>query len=387
MIISNPELGFRLGLRSKKPISFFNGALECKLLRFDIEEKNHFVPKTKNQADRIQNVASYRPEIETAASEHAQMFANRLKKNIKKLNKWHKRNQINCYRIYDADLPEYAFAIDVYQGDKTWLNVQEYQAPKSISPEDANLRLSAAMAIIPDVFNIPKEQLYLKIRSKQKGTEQYEKHAESEHFEIIEEQGAKFYVNFEDYLDTGLFLDHRPIRQTIQQQCQGKHFLNLFAYTGTASVHAALGGALSTTTLDMSKTYLKWAKRNMDLNKVSQGKHYFIQENCIDWLHNTASQAVIRQKYDVIFLDPPTFSNSKRMDDNLIIQDDHVDLILNAVQLLSDDGVLYFSTNFKRFKLDTEALQNLTIHDISAKTIPEDFSRTPRIHYCWEISL
>jgi len=385
MIISDPELGFRLGIRSQKPITFFNGALECKLLRFAIEEENFFIPKAKTQQERIERAIEHPPEIDSAETEHAQMFANRLKKNIKKTAKWLKREDIHCYRIYDADLPEYALAIDVYQGNKTWINVQEYQAPKTISPEKANARLSAAVNEIPKIFNIPKDQVYLKVRSKQKGMEQYEKQDHSEQFEIIEEQGARFYVNFTDYLDTGIFLDHRPIRQHIRQQAKDKHILNLFAYTGTASVHAAIGGASSTTSVDMSKTYLEWAQRNMDLNNVSND-NYFIRADCREWLEEQTKKPKRDQAYDLIFLDPPTFSNSKRMETTLSIQEDHVALIKQALQLLNEGGVLYFSTNFRRFKLDTEALEKFNIENISADTIPEDFSRTPKIHYCWEIT-
>ncbi len=380
MIISNPELGFRLGIRSQKPITLFNGPLECKLLRFSIEEKNFFTPKAKSQQERIEQIKTE----DTVADPNAEMFANRLKKNIKKISKWVKRQDIHCYRVYDADLPEYAVAIDVYQGEKTWLNVQEYQAPKTISQEKAMLRLSTAVNEIARIYALPKEQIYLKTRSKQKGMEQYEKLANLGTFETVEEHGAFFLVNFEDYLDTGLFLDHRPIRLKIQQQAKNKHLLNLFAYTGTASVHAAIGGASSTTTVDMSKTYLDWAQRNMALNK-NLSNNRFIRADCVEWLKVEADKSDPEKSYDLIFLDPPTFSNSKRMDDNLSIQDDHIELINHAVKLLSAGGILYFSTNFRRFKLVTEQLGHLTITDITAQTIPDDFSRTPRIHYCWEI--
>ena len=380
MIISDPELGFRLGIRSQKPITLFNGPLECKLLRFAIEEQNFFTPKAKSPQERIEQIKA----DDTVADPNAEMFANRLRKNIKKIAKWIKRQDIHCYRVYDADLPEYAIAIDVYQGEKTWLNVQEYQAPKTISPEKAMLRLSSAVNEIARVFALPKEQIYLKTRSKQKGIDQYEKLASQGNFETVAEQGAVFYVNFEDYLDTGLFLDHRPMRLKIQQLAKNKHFLNLFAYTGTASVHAAIGGASSTTTVDMSKTYLDWAQRNMALNN-NQSNNRFIRADCIEWLKAEANKSMPKKTYDLIFLDPPTFSNSKRMEDNLSVQDDHVALISHAAKLLSTDGILYFSTNFRRFKLDTQALAHLQLQDISSQTIPEDFSRTPRIHYCWEI--
>ena len=425
MIISNPELGFRLGIRSQKPITLFNGALECKLLRLNIEENNFFIPKAKTQEERIAQVTeiskaqeqriahatetSPTPQPETSSTHMppyketsevgAEMFANRLKKNLKKLSKWARQNHITCYRVYDADLPEYAAAVDIYQGEayrsqltplayipvgeQTWVNVQEYEPPKSIDPHKANQRLAELLAEIPHVLGVNREQVFLKIRRKQRSTDQYEKHGDLGKFHIIEEGGCKLLVNFEDYLDTGLFLDHRPIRLLIQQQAKDKRFLNLFAYTGTATVHAAMGGAKSTTTVDMSNTYINWAKNNMALNK-STGEHEFIQADCLEWLDHEARQPYPRQ-YDLIFLDPPTFSNSKRMDDVFDIQNDHVQLIKNAVALLAPDGVLYFSTNFRRFKIDKQALLELTLEDITSKTIPEDFSRNPRIHYCWRI--
>ena len=421
MIISNPELGFRLGVRSQKPITLYNGALECKLLRLNVEESNFFIPKARNQEERITKVLAIntakQPEVETekilrlenalkhdiqelAVNEVRQIeavvihnednkvgaieFANRLKKNFKKLSKWAKQNAITCYRVYDADLPEYAAAVDIYQGEQTWINVQEYEPPKTIDQHKADQRLAGLLAEIPQVLGVNSDQVFLKIRKKQRSTDQYEKHDDQGRFHIIEEGGCNLLVNFEDYLDTGLFLDHRPIRLLIQQQAKNKRFLNLFAYTGSATVHAAVGGAKSTTTVDMSNTYIEWAKKNMALNK-NTGEHEFIQADCLEWLANEAKEFDGRQ-YDLIFLDPPTFSNSKRMDDVFDIQNDHVQLIKNAVGLLAAEGVLYFSTNFRRFKIDLPELYELSVVEISAKTIPEDFSRNPRIHYCWKIT-
>jgi 23S rRNA (guanine2445-N2)-methyltransferase / 23S rRNA (guanine2069-N7)-methyltransferase len=381
MIISNPELGFRLGIRSQKPITLYNGALECKLLRLNIEENNFFIPKAKTQEERITQATE--TSITRQADAGAEMFANRLKKNLKKLSRWARHNHITCYRVYDADLPEYAAAVDIYQGEQTWVNIQEYEPPKSIDQHKADQRLAGLLAEIPQVLGVNREQVFLKIRRKQKSADQYEKHGDQGRFHIIEEGGCKLLVNFEDYLDTGLFLDHRPIRLLISQQAKDKRFLNLFAYTGSATVHAAVGGAKSTTTVDMSNTYINWAKNNMALNK-STGEHEFIQADCLEWLDHEAGQPRSRQ-YDLIFLDPPTFSNSKRMDDVFDIQNDHVQLIKNAVALLAPDGVLYFSTNFRRFKIDQSALSGLTLEDITTATIPEDFSRNPRIHYCWRI--
>jgi len=382
MIIGNPELGFKLGIRSHKPITLFNGALECKLLRFTIEEKAFFEPKAKSQQERIEHIS--RRAQSGQADSQAEMFANRLRKNLKKLTKWARQNHIHCYRLYDADLPEYAVAVDVYQGEQTWVNVQEYESPKTVDPAKANQRLSGVMAEIPKVLEIPADQVFLKIRRKQKSTDQYEKLSDSRHFHVVEENGCKFWVNFEDYLDTGLFLDHRPMRLLIQQQVKGKRFLNLFAYTGSATVHAAIGGAVSSVTVDMSNTYLDWARRNFVLNGIG-GDHQLVRANCTEWL---ATQATAKRKaqFDLIFLDPPTFSNSKKMDEAFDIQQDHVQLIRNATALLAPGGILYFSTNFRRFKMDTDALSGLIIEDISSKMIPEDFARDAKIHYCWKIS-
>jgi 23S rRNA (guanine2445-N2)-methyltransferase / 23S rRNA (guanine2069-N7)-methyltransferase len=384
LIISNPELGFRLGIRSQKPITLFNGALECKLLRLNIEESAFFIPKALTQQERISQVTGDNSGIEQVENAGAEMFANRLKKNLKKLSGWARKNSISCYRVYDADLPEYAVAVDLYQGDEIWINVQEYEPPLSIDQHKANQRLSALLSEIPKIFAIPREQIFLKIRRKQKSTDQYEKQGDQGHFHVIEEGGCKLLVNFEDYLDTGLFLDHRPMRLLIQKQAKDKRFLNLFGYTGSATVHAAVGGALSTTTVDMSNTYLNWAKKNLDLNAV-RGAHEFIQADCLEWLVNEAKQPHRRQ-YDLILLDPPTFSNSKRMHEVLDVQKDHIEMIHNAMSLLAPHGILYFSTNFRRFKIDHQSLNGLTVKDISAATIPEDFARNPKIHYCWRIT-
>lgn len=381
MIISNPELGFRLGIRSQKPVTVYNGALECKLLRMTLDASTFFIPKAKTQEERLNPIAGNSQSPLHDAS--AEMFANRLKKNLKKLAKWAKHNRVNCYRVYDADLPEYAVAVDLYQSDQIWINVQEYEPPKSVDRQKADQRLAGVLAEIQKVFNIGSDQVSLKIRRKQKNTSQYEKQGHEGAFHRVEEGGCELLVNFEDYLDTGIFLDHRPMRLSIQQQAKDKRFLNLFAYTGTATVHAAVGGARSSTSVDLSKTYLDWARRNLALNGI-QRDHELIQANCLEWLTTEARQSYPRQ-YDLIFLDPPTFSNSKRMEDAFDIQIDHVELIKNAVVLLAPGGVLYFSTNFRRFKLDTEALTGLQIEDITPSTIPEDFARNPKIHYCWRI--
>jgi len=386
----NPDLAFKLGIRARKFYKLYNGALECKLFNFEVEPGRFFIPHEdesglSEEARKVRHLMrralGLAKKAETGAG--AEMFANRLRKNLRNLGRWAKQNNVSCYRLYDADLPEYAVAVDLYQGEQTWLHVQEYEAPASIDPEKAEARLVEALSVMPQVLGIPAEQVFLKIRRKQKGSAQYEKQAEAGRFHEVEEGGCRFWVNFEDYLDTGLFLDHRPTRLMIQRLAKGKHFLNLFAYTGTATVHAAVGGASSTTTVDMSRTYLDWARRNLELNGIKGYRHELIQADCLAWLDEEAGRG--RSQFDLIFLDPPTFSNSKRMGDVFDMQQDHADLLRKTASLLNPDGLLIFSTNFRRFKLDAGILQDFAVEDVSAKTIPNDFERNPRIHYCWTI--
>jgi 23S rRNA (guanine2445-N2)-methyltransferase / 23S rRNA (guanine2069-N7)-methyltransferase len=310
----------------------------------------------------------------------AAMFANRLRKNLRHLGKWTRREEITCYRLYDADLPEYALAVDLYEG---WAHVQEYAAPATIDPEKAAARLRDALAVIPAVLSVPEDRVILKVRRRQKGPAQYERQATTGQFREIREGGLRFLVNLTDYLDTGLFLDHRPTRALIRSAIAGGRFLNLFAYTGTASVYAAAGGAASTTTVDMSPVYLDWARRNMALNGFGEGQtHRFVRADCLAWLGTPHPE-----RYRVIFLDPPTFSNSKRMSEATFeVQRDHVSLIQAAAKLLARDGMLFFSNNFRQFKMQRAGLPGLILEDITHATIPSDFQRNPRIHTCWKIT-
>ncbi|MBI1422414.1 MAG: bifunctional 23S rRNA (guanine(2069)-N(7))-methyltransferase RlmK/23S rRNA (guanine(2445)-N(2))-methyltransferase RlmL [Gammaproteobacteria bacterium] len=366
----NPELVRHLGLRSNRQHALYNGPIACKLVHYHVTPEASFVTA---QAPRGLPAEK--------RSEGAAMLANRLRKNQKNLQRWLKQENVHAYRLYDADMPEYAVVVDVYEGIQRWVHVQEYQAPKSIDAEKARFRLKEAMGVIAEVLEVDESRLFFKVRKQQKGKAQYEKLGESKHFHEIEEYGCRFLVNFQDYLDTGLFLDHRPIRKLIAAQVAGKDFLNLFAYTGTASVYAARGGARSTTTVDMSNTYLEWAQRNMRLNGFAGKHHQFIQEDCLQWLTHAPRQ----QRYDVIFLDPPSFSTSKRMEQTFDVQRDHVDLIHQAVQRLRPDGLLIFSNNLRSFKLDTAALTDLKIEDVTRQTIPKDFERNPKIHQCYFI--
>ncbi len=408
---ANPDLSVHLGLRARRVNVLFNGPLEAKLLVFDIGEG--FADKRPGGARESAADAGDAPRgaggpggpsEPGAHGAGALMFANRLHKNLKHLRKWAAREGVSCYRVYDADLPEYAVAVDLYDG---WAHVQEYAPPASVDPVMARRRLKDVMAVVPDVLGIPESHAVLKVRSRQRGTDQYEKLRDRGAFLEVEESGLKFLVNLTDYLDTGLFLDHRPVRQLIRTLAPGKRFLNLFAYTGSATVYAAAGGAAATTTVDLSRVYLEWAERNLEVNGLAGPRHGFIRADCLEWLKeaSAAARAAARAGaaaggrrgspggttrgaapvYDLIFLDAPTFSNSKSMDETLDIQRDHAWLILAAMDLLAPGGVLLFSTNFRRFKLDPMLAEQFAVTDITKQTVPADFARNPRIHTCFRI--
>jgi 23S rRNA (guanine2445-N2)-methyltransferase / 23S rRNA (guanine2069-N7)-methyltransferase len=259
--------------------------------------------------------------------------------------------------------------------------VQEYAAPSSVDETKAAARLKDIMTVLPHALARERANIVLKIRSRQKGTSQYHKLNDRGEFIEVREGPCRFLVNMTDYLDTGLFLDHRPTRAMLADMAQGRRFLNLFCYTGTATVHAALGGASATTSVDMSATYLDWAQRNLELNGIRGREHRLVRADCLEWIDACG------EKFDLIFLDPPTFSNSKRMEGTFDVQRDHVAMLKATARLLGEGGVLVFSCNRLKFKLDTGSLGGLAVEDISKKTIQPDFERNPRIHQCWKITM
>ncbi|MCF6218908.1 MAG: bifunctional 23S rRNA (guanine(2069)-N(7))-methyltransferase RlmK/23S rRNA (guanine(2445)-N(2))-methyltransferase RlmL [Gammaproteobacteria bacterium] len=359
-----PKMASYTGLYPETKETLFNGTLQCVLLCYGAR---------KSELSKALD----------GKSEGAPMLANRLNKNRRRLANWLRREEISCYRLYDADLPEYALAIDLYQGDRLWVNVQEYQAPASIDPAKAAQRLRDALHSIKEVLDISNSQLFLKQRRKQKGSSQYERYDQKEQFHTVTEGPIKCLVNLSDYLDSGLFLDHRLTRRMIGEMSRGKRFLNLFAYTGVATLYAAAGGASETRTIDMSNTYIAWAQRNMELNGFTGAEHNLLKADCLEWIKQEFKQG---GQYDLIFLDPPSFSNSKRMEQTFDVLRDHVALIDEVSQLLSDGGTLIFSNNNRKFKMDHDALPALEIIDMSAQTIPEDFKRNQKIHNCWRIT-
>ncbi|MBY5268282.1 bifunctional 23S rRNA (guanine(2069)-N(7))-methyltransferase RlmK/23S rRNA (guanine(2445)-N(2))-methyltransferase RlmL [Spiribacter salinus] len=347
--------GCALGLKPERSWQVFNGPIECRLERFELQAGG-------------------------GEATPAQDLVNRLHKNQRQLKKWLAREAIHAYRVYDADIPEYALAVDVYNSeDGRWLHVQEYAAPATVDTGKAQARLRAALSVLPGALDTSPSKLVYKVRQRQRGGQQVQRLAEQGQYLEVQEGPCRLLVNLTDHLDTGLFLDHRPVRQWIGEQAKDQHFLNLYAYTGAATVHAGLGGAASTTSVDLSKTYLAWLQQNLNRNQLNSPVHALVQADVMGWLQHCD------QRYDLIFLDPPSFSSSKRMAGQLDIQRDHVALIQAAAACLSEDGLLIFSTNRKGFKLDPALQEPFSIEDRTAWSIPKDFQRRTWVHGCWFI--
>lgn len=371
VLTSEPELERALGLRADKHYVLFNGAIECRLGLYEL----------RGQAEA---------RAPAPLSSGAEMVANRVRKNLRNLRKTLEREQVTCFRAYDADLPEYAAAIDVYRGwpedaadagldevAQTWLHIQEYAPPASVEAQAAQVRWRDLVRAAGVALDVPRERVVTKTRARGKGGSRYGRLAEREEFLVVEEGGLRFRVNLRDRLDTGLFLDHRLVRARVRELSRDRDALNLFAYTGAASVYAAAGGARSTTSVDLSQGYLEWASRNLVLNGFEGREHMLARADAMTFLAETTA------RYGLIYVDPPTFSNSKRAGD-FDVQRDHVALLQACGRRLGDQGVIIFSNNFRRFKLDIEVLSStFSIEDIGRASIPLDFVRRPRIHGCW----
>lgn len=385
ILSGNADLLHRLRLNrlSKKAVK--NGPLNCVFTQIELSGE------AETDTDNSQNEVKTRANegIYTKTTEQTQPLVNRIQKNLKHLKRWAKREKVSCYRLYDSDLPEFAFALDVYHSahdqNVAWYHMQEYQAPKSIPEAKAEQRIQMAAKAIKKMFSLNDEQLVLKVRKKQKGKDQYEKQDTQAEFHAVTEGHAELLVNLTDYLDTGLFLDHRLTRQWIYQQSNQKRVLNLFCYTAAVSVQAALGGASYVLSVDMSQTYLKWARENLSLNDCENKDLYpVLRADCMDLLEYPHKYE-LKQKFDLIFLDPPSFSNSKKMIDSLDIQRDHEKMVRYAMHLLAEGGQLLFSNNKKGFKLDPKISEKYEVQDITAQTVTEDFKRRPKFHQCFVI--
>ncbi|MEZ4450070.1 MAG: bifunctional 23S rRNA (guanine(2069)-N(7))-methyltransferase RlmK/23S rRNA (guanine(2445)-N(2))-methyltransferase RlmL [Nannocystaceae bacterium] len=365
VLVADPALGKAMGLRARRYYNVFNGAIACRLLLFTVDPEATITPPSARPVRR---------------SEGLEAVVNRVRKNQRALAPWLRKEAIECYRVYDADIPEYAVALDVYgtERDGVYAVLQEYAPPAEIEPAVAAQRLREAEIAAAEALSIAPDRIFVKVRRKQRRGDQYQRsgHAGEEH--VVREGPARLLVNLGDYLDTGLYLDHRPVRAWIRELARGQDVLNLFAYTAAASVHAALGGAATTTSVDLSPRTLEWASRNFALNGLDRGRNRLHAGDVREFLHGD------RRRYGLIYVDPPTFSNSKRAAD-FDVQAAHVALLHDAASRLVPGGVLIFSTHHRRFRLDEAGLAPLEIEDRSAATIPRDFARSPKIHRCWRL--
>ncbi|WP_051309262.1 bifunctional 23S rRNA (guanine(2069)-N(7))-methyltransferase RlmK/23S rRNA (guanine(2445)-N(2))-methyltransferase RlmL [Desulfogranum japonicum] len=366
---AHPDIAESTNLNWQERTRLFNGPIKCQLLT-GVQEP---FPPLKP--------FSWQPAA-VEADCPAPDFANRLLKNCTSLLPWAEKENIQCFRIYDRDIPEYNLAVDLYE---EWIHVQEFAAPETVDESKAAERFSHALEALRQVMQTPHSKIFIKTRKQQKGKEQYQKKdgsqkAPKEKLQEVHEGGLSFLVNFTDFLDTGLFLDHRITRAKIASLARGKSFLNLFAYTGTASVYAASGGARETTTVDISARYLSRARANMALNGYGGPRHRTEEADCMQWLRKD------KNRYDLIFVDPPTFSNSRHTGLQFSVQQDHETLLHLAMKRLTREGILIFSNNFRKFKLAESITEQYQVEDISSQTLPHDFSRNPRIHSCWQLS-
>lgn len=370
-----------IGYRASESLELPHGPSVASLRKYSLEESLF-------EAIQVMDLEGAELSVQVT-SDHAAQFGARLRKMLKARRKWARKEDVHAYRVYDADLPDYAVAVDVYEEADTnlpFVSVTEYQAPKEIDPVKAAQRFHDACVVTQALLGIPDERFFTRVRRQDKGGSQYHRARHDSHRIWVREAGLSFEVDLSGYLDTGLFLDHRITREHVGKLASGKRFLNLFAYTGTASVHAAAAGAKETTTVDMSQTYLEWAQRNMRHAGFTGSEHRFVRADVLSWLEKAITRL---RRYDVVFVDPPTFSNSKSMGSRTWdIQRDHVKLLSQVRRLLAPGGVVVFSGNLRTFKLDGQgvARAGFAVRDITAQTIPEDFSRNPRIHFCFELT-
>jgi 23S rRNA (guanine2445-N2)-methyltransferase / 23S rRNA (guanine2069-N7)-methyltransferase len=402
VITSDEAVDAGLGLVAAQTYPLFNGKLKSPLRIYHIGGTPAVIDTVEGDGAQISEPALcveagavdtievvVGETIVYVAEENTQQFAARLKKMYSQRRKWARKNGISCYRVYDADLPDYAVAIDIYCGEvlgeaKTWVHVAEYAPPKEIDPAKAARRLADIMTVIPVVLAVTPDDVFLKVRQHGRGGSQYgRKGGGPGVIRSIQEDFLTFEINLSDYLDTGIFLDHRLTRELVFEKAERARFLNLFAYTGTASVHAAAGGAFTTTTVDISQTYLSWARRNMANNGFEGESHEFIRADCVRWVNE---QRHTRNRWDFVFCDVPTFSNSSKMGGaDWDVQRDHVEFLIDVSRLLTRSGTALFSCNLRTFKPDLEALLKggVVLEDITAQTIPLDFERNPKIHHCY----
>ncbi len=376
-----------LGLKPKRTTSLYNGRIETTLRQYE-------VARDETMSMEVVSLDGNQVTVDVL-EKNSDQFAARFRKVAKQRMKWARKNKVECYRLYDADLPDYVAAIDMYEevteesmddDSRSFIHIAEYQPPAEIDPLRAQRRFRDILTLVPALLGVDESRVFSKTRRRDKGGRQYrDARGEARRF-VTRESGHLFEVDLGSYLDTGIFLDHRITRSLVGDMAKGKRFLNLFAYTGTATVYAAASGAVQTTTVDLSRTYLDWARRNMTLNGFSGSQHEFVKADVLDWMYREQKSD---RRYDVIFVDPPTFSNSKAMGEvTWSVQRDHVALLNGVCHLLAQGGKAVFSCNLRTFRPDLSALseRGIEMRDITSETIPEDFSRNRKVHKCYIVS-
>jgi 23S rRNA (guanine2445-N2)-methyltransferase / 23S rRNA (guanine2069-N7)-methyltransferase len=371
-----------VGRSADRRRKLYNGRIECTYFQF------HGPKPVTNRSVDPSETAVEKPflhaagpaafgELDEKAGHQAELFSVRLKKRSKHLRRWPTKRGITCFRLYERDIPEIPLVVDRYENH---LHITEYERPHDRDPAQHANWLDLMAETAGTALEIPKQNVYLKRRARQRGKTQHSKVDETNQQIEVREDGLKFLVNLADYVDTGLFLDHRVTRRMVRDAAAGTTFLNLFAYTGSFTVYAAAGGAKRTVSVDLSKAYLDWAWKNMRLNGFSSNKHSFVAKDVTEFVRTHSPG----EMYDLVVLDPPTFSNSKRTENDWNVQTDAAELLKNLLPLVRKGGVIFFSTNFRRFKFDPESIAATQVHEISNQTVPEDF-RNRRIHRCWRI--
>jgi 23S rRNA (guanine2445-N2)-methyltransferase / 23S rRNA (guanine2069-N7)-methyltransferase len=390
VLAASPETTPDFGLRVAKKFRLNNGPIHCRLLRFDLDERAAARVARAAVERAVQAATAFGARATGAARSpatavparrqwqaQAQEFQNRLVRMAKHWKKWARRQGITCFRLYDRDMPEVPLAIDWYEGH---LHVAEYVRPHDRTEVEHAMWLERMLEIAAEALAVEPQHIELKRRRRQRGKAQYERTADEGRRLVVQEGGHRLEVNLSDYLDTGLFLDHRLTRAMVEREAQGKRFLNLFGYTGAFTVYAAAGGAAETTTVDLSQTYLDWCRRNLQLNGFDLRKHHLLREDALSYLRRLPQRR--GGAFDLAVVDPPTFSNSKATQLDWDVARDHPELLNLVLRQMAAGGKIYFSTNFRRFKLRPEEIFGATIHEISRQTVPPDF-RNKRIHRCW----
>lgn len=408
ILSSRPDLETLVGQEASRRRKLYNGPLECTYYQFHgprppragerpaemaVESRateDEFEDTDVAEAVRIAKIQKAEPAapakasvgpafggLQQSAARQAEEFANRLRNRARHFRRWPTKRGITCYRLYERDVPDVPLVVDRYEDA---LHIAEFARPHDRSPAQHADWLDLMARTAAKVLEVPRELVFLKHRERQRGAEQYQRVNDREARFVVNEGGLKFIVNLSDYVDTGLFLDHRLTRQMVRETAAGKRFLNLFAYTGSFTVYAAAGGATTTTTVDKSATYVDWAQENLTLNGFAVASHSVVRSDFRTFLERLSPRDV----WDLAVVDPPTFSNTKGMEDDWDVQRDHAELLQRLAAHITPGGAVFFSTNFRRFKLDEAALGEYAIRDITRQTIPEDF-RNQRIHACWQL--